>query len=56
MNDEINIFNEVIALYSNNVDSQDESFKGRADDYLDNGAFDNNSYDDREVPDINLLN
>jgi hypothetical protein len=57
LKDEIEIFNEVIALYNSNIQDQSDDLKERADDYIDNGEFDDDaSYDPREVPNIDLLN
>lgn len=56
LSEEIEIFQEVIELYNDEVANQDNDFKARADDWIDDGDFDDESYDDREVPDIDFLN
>lgn len=54
--EEISIFEEVIALYNPAHTEQGDDFKERVEDYNDNQNFDNGSYNEREVPKIDLLN
>lgn len=55
-NEEIQIFQEVIALYNPNVAEQGEDLKERVEDFNDNQNFDNGAYNDREVPKIDFMN
>lgn len=50
LSEEISIFNEVLDLYVTSTYSQDEDFKARQDDYIDDGTFDDDKYDERKVP------
>ena len=43
-------------MYTASTSSNADDFKARADDYIDDGTFNNGEYNDREVPDISLLN
>lgn len=53
--DEISIFQEVIEAYKADIWSNDDEFKERQDDYIDDGNFDNGEYTDREVPKIKAI-
>jgi len=56
-NEEIQIFQEVIALYNPNLADAGSDLKERVEDYNDNGEFDDDaSYEDREVPNIDFIN
>lgn len=56
LEEEIAIFQEVIALYDPNIQQQEDSYKERVEDYNDNQVFDDGSYNDREIPDIDFIN
>lgn len=47
-------FGEVVQLYAEKVSDNDEFFKERQDDYIDNHRFDNAEYDRRELDQFSL--
>lgn len=53
--EEIELYNEVIEIYKTGVWSNDEEFKARQDDYIEDGDFDNGDYADRDVPKIKTI-
>lgn len=52
---EIDLFQEIIDTFNEKVASNDDEFKARQDDYIEDGKFDNDSYDERKVPKIRKI-
>ncbi|KAL4445467.1 hypothetical protein ABPG74_004541 [Tetrahymena malaccensis] len=56
LQEEIQIFQEVIAYYDDNVQNAGEDLKERVDDYSDGNFDDASTYENRQVPNIDFIN